>query len=855
MIGWLADLASVLRPGGILSLAVPDKRYSFDVRRRCTELSELVDAHLNRRQYPSIGQIFDFHAKKAFSVTTADLWAGDDTYLRLADDDEGALGISRWAYKDPGALEVHCTVFTDASFLDLLQRLFALDLVPAYEVASFHATEPGSVEFHITLRRLPDGIDAAERRARQLASLPAPVEASALLLGDISASEAKIIEMKRRAMAALRRLPGVRATEGWLRPKPVHLGHRARGGAYHRAQRVSAVRREDGMRKTAMFVVGATLAASVAWVAPTLTGSAFAAEPAPPGFHGVAPARLLDTRVGSPTVDGIDSGLGPLAAGATVNVRVAGRGGVPAVGVGAVALNLTATNASAPTFVSVWATGEGRPLASILNPAVGDTRPNAVVVAVGEGGSVTLYNDSGTVDLVADVTGWFDEGAFHGVVPTRLVDTRIGQGAPTGPLGPNATLTMDVAGHTGVPIAGAESVVINVTATESSETSFLTAWPAGEPRPVTSNLNTLTDRSVAGLVVVKIGAAGAVNLYNFLGTTHLVVDVMGWFGPGPITGINPFRLMDTRNGTGGAPLPLFARECVAVQATGRGGVPASGVGAVILSVTATEPSDPSYVTAWPNGIPRPIASNVNTAPGLNASNLVVAPVGTGGRVSLYNYAGSVQLVVDVLGWLPGDTPPGDALPAESNGCLTASAGALELPRRPGRRGRHSVRHLRRCPLRHAGHQGRLGATRSLDRHPDDDRRRRQAYVLLGLGRRQRRRRGCPQREREPDRAHDLAAQHRHALEDHRRRRAVLEPLRGRRWFLGPVRRGGRLASLCHTRPVARRQRHDGLLHQRQRQHSLRDDTCDAGDRRVLPRVGDRSRHRRAAPGLGRPLRP
>jgi hypothetical protein len=151
-------------------------------------------------------------------VTTADLWAGDDTYLTLADDDTGALGISRWAHEDPGALEVHCTVFTDASFLDLLGRLFVLDLVPAYEVAAFHPVEPGSVEFHISLRRLPDDIDPEERRARQLASLPPPVGISGQQpLGAISSSEATIIKAKRRAMATLRNLPGARAAEARLR--------------------------------------------------------------------------------------------------------------------------------------------------------------------------------------------------------------------------------------------------------------------------------------------------------------------------------------------------------------------------------------------------------------------------------------------------------------------------------------------------------------------------------------------------------------------------------------------------------------------------------------------------------------
>ena len=71
--------------------------------------------------------------------------------------------------------------------------------------------------------------------------------------------------------------------------------------------------------------------------------------------------------------------------------------------------------------------------------------------------------------------------------------------------------------------------MLNVTATEPTALSFLTAWPAGEARPLASNLNYGPGQTVPNLVVVKVGAGGVVNLYNSSGSTHVVADLAGWY--------------------------------------------------------------------------------------------------------------------------------------------------------------------------------------------------------------------------------------------------------------------------------------------------------------------------------------
>ena len=122
--------------------------------------------------------------------------------------------------------------------------------------------------------------------------------------------------------------------------------------------------------------------------------------------------------------------------------------------------------------------------------------------------------------------------------------------------------------------------------------------------------------------------------------------------------LSPARLADTRPGAstvdggsaGGG--PVQAGSSVNVTVTGRGGVPRSGVGAVVLNVTAVAPTASSYVTVWPAGEAQPLASNLNLTPGQTLPNVVVAKVGSDGQVSIFNAAGSTHLILDVAGWFP-----------------------------------------------------------------------------------------------------------------------------------------------------------------------------------------------------------
>src|SRR5262245_31959502 len=120
----------------------------------------------------------------------------------------------------------------------------------------------------------------------------------------------------------------------------------------------------------------------------------------------LVPARLLETRPGSNTIDGQFQGQGKLGAGQTLVLTVGGRGGVPADAT-AVVLNVTALEPTVATFLTLWPSQEPQPLASNLNPTPGQPpTPNLVTVGVG-GGAVSIFNLAGDVHVVAVVMGYY----------------------------------------------------------------------------------------------------------------------------------------------------------------------------------------------------------------------------------------------------------------------------------------------------------------------------------------------------------------------------------------------------------------------------------------------------------------
>ena len=390
---------------------------------------------------------------------------------------------------------------------------------------------------------------------------------------------------------------------------------------------------------------------------------ALAATPTTPGaFVSLDPSRLLDTRVGN------GAAQAPVSAFGTVSLQVTGRGGVPSSGVAAVVVNVTVTGPSAGGFLTVYPSGTSQPTASNLNFTTGQTIPNLVTVKVGTAGKVNLTNNSaGAAHLIADVAGYFlagtatAPGAFVSLSPERVLDTRIGNGAPQTAVPAYGTIDLQVAGRAGVPASGVSAVVLNVTVTGPSAGGFLTVYPSGTSQPTASNLNFTAGQSIPNLVTVKFGTGGKIKLTNnSAGTVHLIGDVAGYYLAGTPTeagtfvSVAPSRVLDTRVGNGAPQTAVASFGTVRLQVTGRGGVPSTGVAAVVMNATVTGPTAGGFITVYPSASSRPTASNLNFTAGQSIPNLVTVKVGGNGKVNLTNNStGKVNLIADVAGYYLG----------------------------------------------------------------------------------------------------------------------------------------------------------------------------------------------------------
>lgn len=233
-----------------------------------------------------------------------------------------------------------------------------------------------------------------------------------------------------------------------------------------------------------------------------------------------------------------------------------------------------------------------------------------------------------------------------------MFDSRHGQA-----LGPAGTVTIDVSRD----VAGVEAVALNVTATEPTASTFITVHPAGEPLPLAANLNVVPGQTRGNFVAVKV-TGGKVKVFNNSGTTHVVVDLMGYWAPTSVsrlTPLTPTRIFDSRLGAFDDPASgrLPGQEPFLLPTFGGASpVPEGEAAAVVLNVTVTDTTTDGWLTVYPVEGERPFASNLNFRAGETVPNLVVVPVNELGHTFLYIAGGPLHVVVDIVAWLddPGD---------------------------------------------------------------------------------------------------------------------------------------------------------------------------------------------------------
>ena len=227
-----------------------------------------------------------------------------------------------------------------------------------------------------------------------------------------------------------------------------------------------------------------------------------------------------------------------------MQLQVTGRGRVVGTAT-SVALNVVVTGATGTGYLTASAAGSPVPPASNLNYVPGATTANQVIAPIGAGGKVSLYV-SATADVLVEVAGYFTAGSdYVKLSPARVADTRwTGQTVPgpagllgrdssrVGPIGVgrlNAQLDVLVFGRAGLPTGGqVGAVVLNVTVTNPDSGGYVSVFPTGSRPPNASSVNVLAGQTRPNLVIAKVGQGGVISLITSIGSTDLIVDVIGY---------------------------------------------------------------------------------------------------------------------------------------------------------------------------------------------------------------------------------------------------------------------------------------------------------------------------------------
>jgi hypothetical protein len=360
-----------------------------------------------------------------------------------------------------------------------------------------------------------------------------------------------------------------------------------------------------------------------------------------------SPVRVLDTR----------SNRGPRRSGELVldlSQRVTDPDAT------AVVLNVTVTNATARGFLVAYPNGTAKPGTSNVNFEANQTQANEVVVALPSNKRVSLFVDSASAHVIADLVGSFttstasDTGRVSTRSPVRAFDSRDGN-----PKVRRGEVIVDLSEQ--LP-AGATDAILNVTVTTPSARGFVTVYPTGTNRPNTSNVNFERGQTQANEVITRVGSganAGRVSFFIDSADAALIVDVVGAVTPGTAastevftTLANPTRAFDSRDNRG-------ARRSGDVQVAMPSTVPSNATG-VVLNVTATNGTRPGFVTVYPSGATRPGTSNVNFATTRTQANEVISALGNNRSITLFvggANSPAAHLIVDVVGYLTREGAP------------------------------------------------------------------------------------------------------------------------------------------------------------------------------------------------------
>jgi hypothetical protein len=404
----------------------------------------------------------------------------------------------------------------------------------------------------------------------------------------------------------------------------------------------------------AVVLAAGALCAGVAGVAAVDTGHTSHDEPA---ADPVAPALVLSTPpllpgsyasiTSTPVLDtatGLGTRRGPLAAGAALTLHVDDRAGVPAALAGSVALQVR-VSASGPGEL-VLGSAPDHSGSSLRVPYSAGVTSGLVMVPLASPGAIRLANAGPASATVAvDVQGYYLSGAaaLPGTFSPAggvLLDT-------AAPLGPHASVRVQVAGRAGIPRDGVGAVALQVVAESPTAPGFVNVQGTGYA---------YHDRqSAGGLVIARLAGDGSVRVANSsAGATGLSVSAVGYFRAGTAMAAGAFQAV----APAGAARVLAAHSAAAIPLAGHGAVPASGVADVLLRVQVSHPSASGGIAVYGRGP----STRLNFAAGQTVAETVLARPGPDGSLELSNLSrGAARVAVEVLGYYLA-APPAAAKP-------------------------------------------------------------------------------------------------------------------------------------------------------------------------------------------------
>jgi hypothetical protein len=375
------------------------------------------------------------------------------------------------------------------------------------------------------------------------------------------------------------------------------------------------------------------------------------APPAPPvgTFVPDGPRQILNTRT---SLGGHKGAVLPHRAAV---VKVAGVAGVPARGVSAVLLNVTAEDPASSGTLIAYSDRAARPEVTDLSFSRGQSSSGQIVVPVRDG-RIDLYNNSaGRTGLAAVLSGYFTTTGTHGLLttvkPARILDTRTGLGARKARLGARRTLRLAVGGAGGVPRSGVSAVELSVTVGRPARTGALTLFADGTGRPAASQLAFATGQTTTALIMVPL-RNGKVDLYNgSSGPVDLTADVTGYVsGHGArFQAAGPVRVLNTATGLGGADVNVLAHAAADLSL---GNLPdwQGSQQDVVLSVTVFDAKAGGSLSVFPDGSGLPPDANLVFSAGKPVTIEVIVGL-SGPSIDFYNDSrGTVQVAADLQGY-------------------------------------------------------------------------------------------------------------------------------------------------------------------------------------------------------------